>query len=211
MDNNSTIQPSSWWLMIGVALFFDAVSALLVLLPPLPNFVEAFGFGIIIFWLYINNIKYSKGVIFGGFGIEQIPFVNALPVTTGIVVWQYIKWKSEQALAKVPGGQLANKAIQKGRNDKKIDGMLEKGKLTPNQPLRPLPIRQPTRPQSETNPKLVKENRIKEWSEATNRLNDQRNNALINRVYEGGVDKFNADGEKSAVEWKRISERNKAS
>lgn len=77
-------------LMIAVALLYDGIQALLQIIPLmgqiLSTFVGFFAFGTFYLWFKFKGFKFATvkraGALGGGFILELIPFINALPIWT---------------------------------------------------------------------------------------------------------------------------------
>ncbi len=108
----------TWMFCIGIALFFDALEALISLIPVAGEIIAMGidGVAFATFWLIfkMNNETYSKKTFIGGFVVGFIPIVNMLPECTLTIIMLYINSKAQKVVAKVPGGQLATQAAIQG-------------------------------------------------------------------------------------------------
>lgn len=106
--------------MIMVALIFDAIQALINLIPiigqVLSFFVSVFSFLTFYVWFKMNNVSFSnskRALKFGGGMIlEAIPVLNALPALTLSVFMIISETRMKKALSQIPGGDKVAKVIQ---------------------------------------------------------------------------------------------------
>ncbi len=121
----SNISKSVWIFLICVALFFDVLEAVFVETIIGGTLIDIFAFATFALIFKMNGEKYSKKTFFGGFIIGFIPILNMLPECTASIVMLYLDAKAKNALAKVPGGQLAAQAGIQGhiaRNTTIVNG-----------------------------------------------------------------------------------------
>lgn len=125
--NESKIKDSTAFLMIGTALFFDFIQALIGWIPVIGNILAGF-LSIIIFmtfflWFMMNGIKMITPrrltSMIGGGLIEMIPFVNILPAWTLVVVYLIGTTKVKELAGKHP--TLAKGAVITGTAIKKMN------------------------------------------------------------------------------------------
>lgn len=100
------INPSTKWFMVGVAVFFDTLNALIQLIP-VAGQIMAVCLGIFAellfwFWFTINGVTFNtkKALRFFGTNIlEWIPLVNALPALTTSVILTLHQVKKDDEIA----------------------------------------------------------------------------------------------------------------
>ncbi len=114
-------------LMIGTALFFDLIQALIGWIPLVGNILADL-FSIIIFftflvWFWMNGIKMTTPrrlfALLGGGLAEMVPFLNILPAWTGVVIYLIGTTKIKELVEKHP--TLAKGAIRAGERIKKMN------------------------------------------------------------------------------------------
>ncbi|MEI6843146.1 MAG: hypothetical protein WCK48_01365 [bacterium] len=114
-ENKSNIGKGTWMVLIGTALFFDTLEALISLIPIAGEILAMFidGFAFATFWLVfkMNGETYSKKTMIAGAVIGFIPIVNMLPECTLTIVKLYFDSKAKKVLAKIPGGNSAGNTI----------------------------------------------------------------------------------------------------
>lgn len=134
----SRIKDTTAMLMIGTALFFDALQAIVGWIPIAGNFLPGL-LSIVIFltfllWFWINGIKMITPKRLGSLGlggiIEMIPFINILPAWTLTVVYLIGTTKIKELTQKHP--TLAKGAMATGA---KIKSMNKDKNYVPNVPL----------------------------------------------------------------------------
>lgn len=119
-QKKSNIGKGTWMILIGTAIFFDVIEALISLIPILGEIIamaiDALAFAT--FWLIfkMNDHEYSRRAFLGGFIVGFIPIINMLPECTLSIVMLYFDAKARNALAKVPGGGMVETAIASGNN-----------------------------------------------------------------------------------------------
>lgn len=103
---------TSIFLLIGTALFFDALQAictLTVVLLPVSYIVTFFAFMTFWFWFRTKGIKFNtkvRSMSFGGASIlELIPFLSALPGWTLAVSIIILTTKGQKFASLIPGGE----------------------------------------------------------------------------------------------------------
>lgn len=102
----SKISNTEWGLVIGFILTIEAVQALLdfFFIGPFVNpFITTFLLGAFPFYLKLRGVKFDKeiaGIIAGGLVIKLIPFVDALPIVTGLAIRTMIKDNVNKKLKK---------------------------------------------------------------------------------------------------------------
>jgi hypothetical protein len=108
----SKIGPGTWMILIGIALFFDVLEAIMSLIPILGEIIAMSidGIAFATFWLIfkINNEKYSRKTMIAGAIIGFIPIINILPECTVTIVKLYFDAKTKNVLAKTLGGSNIN-------------------------------------------------------------------------------------------------------
>ncbi len=116
------IKESQKWLMLGVAIFFDIVIALINLIPAVGQALSFFAgiFAFMTFWLWfkMNGMKFSSpkkaGAMIGGSIIEIIPVLNALPAWTATILYlTRIEKIIDKTIKQVPGGKTIESAVKK--------------------------------------------------------------------------------------------------
>lgn len=116
--------------MVAVALLFDGLQAAANLLHGIPlvgNLSAIAITGLISVWAWLTFYVWFKlnGISFvspkralalnGGFLLEIIPVLNALPAWTAAVVIIFLSTRAEELLEKVPGGsKIAGAALKAG-------------------------------------------------------------------------------------------------
>ncbi|MEI6843280.1 MAG: hypothetical protein WCK48_02125 [bacterium] len=99
--------------MVTVAIIFDVVQALIELIPILGQIISIFidiaAFFTFYLWFKMNGMNFSDpkkaGIMGGGFLIELIPILNALPAWTLAVVLLIGTTKAKELVAQnIPGG-----------------------------------------------------------------------------------------------------------
>lgn len=125
--NESKLKDSTVFLMIGTALFFDFIQALVGWIPIVGNILSdvlsVFIFMTFSLWFWSNGIKMItpkrlSSMIAGGL-IEMIPFVNILPAWTCVVIYLIGTTKIKELAQKHP--TLAKGAVAVGGKIKKIN------------------------------------------------------------------------------------------
>ncbi|MFZ2522013.1 MAG: hypothetical protein WAX44_01915 [Minisyncoccia bacterium] len=132
------IKDSTAILMIGTALFFDALQALIGWIPIAGNFLaDLLSIGIFLtflVWFWFNGIKMITpkrlGSMVAGGLVEMVPYLNLLPAWTGVVVYLIGTTKIKELAQKHP--TLAKGAVVAGT---KIRNMNKDRNYTPNVPL----------------------------------------------------------------------------
>jgi hypothetical protein len=134
----------TWFLMGGVALFFDTTGALINLIPVAGQILEEGNdlFADATFWLWftIKGSKYSKKTMFGTFILKFVPFLNMLPEYTLMIIMMYIQSKGKKVTAKIPGGKKTVSALEHGaemarENQERIKKELGQSSSKTHQPL----------------------------------------------------------------------------
>ncbi len=134
--NESKVSTITAILMIGTALFFDALQALLGWIPVVGNIFAGL-LSIVIFltflvWFWMHGIKMitpkRMGSLVGGGLIELVPYINILPAWTCVVIYLIGTTKIKEMAEKHP--TLAKGAVVVGGKIKKLN---KDGKL-PNVP-----------------------------------------------------------------------------
>ncbi|KND48335.1 MAG: hypothetical protein AB198_02480, partial [Parcubacteria bacterium C7867-003] len=95
MQNETQIKDTTAILMIGTALFFDLLQAVLGWIPVVGNILadamSMFIFLTFLLWFWMNGIKMITPKrltsLMGGGVIEMIPYLNLLPAWTLVVVY----------------------------------------------------------------------------------------------------------------------------
>lgn len=100
--------------MIIVALFFDALQALLTVI--LMGWLVGFFAGLTFYlWFKMRGLNFTTPKRIGTFAttfiVEVIPFLSALPAWTLAIVILALDSKIKKVVAQVPGGQTAEKAL----------------------------------------------------------------------------------------------------
>ncbi len=98
--------------MIIVAIIFDAVQALINLIPivgqVLSFFISIFSFLTFYVWFKMNGISFAKpkrALKFGGgMLVEAIPILNVLPALTLSVFMMISETRMKKVLSQIPGG-----------------------------------------------------------------------------------------------------------
>ncbi len=127
MESENKISDSEAFLMIGVALFFDALQALFGWVPIIGNVLAAlvgiFAFLTFFLWFYTNGIKMLTPKrltsMIGGGIIEMVPYLNILPAWTMVVVYLIGTTKIKEIAKKHP--TLAKGAMVAGAKIKKLN------------------------------------------------------------------------------------------
>lgn len=107
-------------LMILTALFFDGLQIALEFVFGLglvvDSFVSIFAIFTFTVWFKMHDISFVNpkrlAAMGGGFFIEVIPGLNALPVWTAAVWYTISTTKIAEVAEKVPGGKVVSMAIQ---------------------------------------------------------------------------------------------------
>lgn len=202
-EQNQGLQKTTIALMIGTALFFDVLQWLMAFL--FMDWVVGIFAGLTFYlWFKIHGISFMKPkrlFAFWGAGlIESIPvistFISWIPAWTLAVIVLSLdakaKEKIAQVVSKVPGGQIAQTALIKRSIAKQASQInqpapLSKGGVKPVAPK--------ARPYGNAFPK-----QLENWSEVTERLNNQQNKSLINSTYKGGMEQYVKDTEKQEAD-----------
>jgi hypothetical protein len=101
-------------LMVGTAIFFDVVQLLVNFIPGIGQVLAVLVniFAQMTFWLWftMKGVKYNSGkrlgAFLGGFLLELIPILDALPGITIEVVAILGTLEAEKILGNVPGGNM---------------------------------------------------------------------------------------------------------
>jgi len=120
MQNETQIKDTTAILMIGTALFFDLLQAVLGWIPVVGNILadamSMFIFLTFLLWFWMNGIKMITPKrltsLVGGGVIEMIPYLNLLPAWTLVVVYLIGTTKIKELASKHP--TLAKGAILAG-------------------------------------------------------------------------------------------------
>ena len=121
-DEPKKIKLGMWWTMIGVALLFDVIKWLLLLIPVagevLGDLADIPFFAIFWLWFKIEGSSYSKNTLVIGAIFGAIPVIGEIiPEWTLAIVKLYFEAKAQKVIAVVPGGQMAEKTVaQKNQN-----------------------------------------------------------------------------------------------
>jgi len=115
---------TKWKMLIGLFVIVDLIQIVLDLFAigaVVNRFIDiAVGVGLPLF-LRTQGVKLANPkrmlAMLGAFVGEMIPVVDALPLWTLDVVYTWSTVKAEEALAKVPGAEIALKAVAKSQND----------------------------------------------------------------------------------------------
>ncbi len=126
MKEGEHLKDGTVFLMIFVALFCDALQAIIGWIPVVGNIfadiLSIFIFMTFLLWFYMNGIKMMTpkrfGSLTGGGVIEMIPYINILPAWTMVVVYLIGTTKIEELAAEHPG--LASAAVSIGNKINKI-------------------------------------------------------------------------------------------
>jgi len=117
---NKEISKITMWVMIAVALFFDAIQAGVawIYLIPFVGFILAwtistgvsiFAFLTFFLWFHLAGLKFNSKIAattVGAFFIELIPGLSALPAWTLSVVVTFIFFQTKKVAEKiVPGSE----------------------------------------------------------------------------------------------------------
>ncbi|MEQ1561335.1 MAG: hypothetical protein ABL899_01270 [Nitrospira sp.] len=111
-DDNEEIGDIQSIMLISTAVFFDICQALADFIPfagwIAGVFVNIFAFLTFYVWLKMLGMSFVNpkraGIMGGGFLIEMIPIVNALPAWTFAVVTLIGTTKAKRIIGKIPGG-----------------------------------------------------------------------------------------------------------
>lgn len=118
----SKISTGTWMVLIGIAIFFDVLEALISLIPILGEIIAMAidGLAFATFWLIfkMNGEKYSKKTMIAGAIIGFIPIINMLPECTVTIVKLYLDAKAKNALAKAHRANNVVKMTPKGDQQK---------------------------------------------------------------------------------------------
>ena len=128
MQNETQIKDTTAILMIGTALFFDLLQAIIGWIPIVGN-ILADAMSIFIFltfflWFWMNGIKMVTPKrltsMIGGGLVEMIPYLNLLPAWTLVVVYLIGTTKIKELASKHPtlakGAVLAGTKIRNMNN-----------------------------------------------------------------------------------------------
>ena len=132
----SKIKNTTAILMIGTALFFDFIQAVVGWVPVAGNVLaDIFSFFIFftfLLWFWMHGIKMMTPrrlmAMLGGGLIEMVPYINLLPAWTGVVIYLIGTTKIKELVEKHP--TIAKGALIAGERIKKMN---RKGSL-PNVP-----------------------------------------------------------------------------
>lgn len=104
-DKPKQFDAGKWWIKIGVAIFFDVVKWLLLLIPVIGEILGEFA-DIIFFctfwlWFKMDGASYSKNTLIAGAVIGAIPILGELiPEWTLAILRLYFDAKAQKVLAK---------------------------------------------------------------------------------------------------------------
>jgi hypothetical protein len=100
----SKIGTGTWMVLLGIAIFFDALQIIFAVGVIIGTFISLVASGT--FWLIfkMNGEKYSKKTMIAGSVIGLIPLVNIIPEWSATIIRLYFNAKAKNTLAKVPGG-----------------------------------------------------------------------------------------------------------
>jgi hypothetical protein len=212
MDNEHHQRIKIWMggLMLMVAVTIDLIQALLTLvaiglvLSPLITIGAT-----VLFWIWFKILGISfvsnpkRLVTFAAESIgELIPAIDALPLWTIGTLGTILITRSEDKgglLGKA--ASLASPVLNQKRAS--VTPPALNSKVTSIESRRPLDLRkiEPTPIQKRETPKY-----IKDWSDATQRLNEHEHEKFVEKNYKGGMEKYNLDAKKHSSEWERQQE-----
>ena len=115
-------------LMISVALFFDTIQFLLEFIPILGQILSSLialvAFGTFYLWFKMHGLNFATpkraGILGGGFIIELIPFLNALPTWTLAITLLAIDSKVKKAVSTAEGGEVVGHIGPKGVDNAEV-------------------------------------------------------------------------------------------
>lgn len=131
MEKETQIKDTTAMLMIGTALFFDLLQAIIGWIPVVGNILadalSIFIFLTFLLWFWMNGIKMITPKrltsMVGGGLVEMIPYLNLLPAWTLVVVYLIGTTRIKELASKHPtlakGAVLAGTTIR-SMNDGKI-------------------------------------------------------------------------------------------
>ena len=100
LQSGSKIGYGTWMFLIGTAVFFDVLEALISLIPVAGEIIamgiDAFAFAVFALIFKMNGETYSKKTVVAGFIIGFIPIVNMLPECTATIVKLYFDSKMKK-------------------------------------------------------------------------------------------------------------------
>ncbi len=109
--------PTSVFLMVGTALIYDGMGLLLnltVVGSIITPVINVLAFCTFYLWFKLKGVKFNKlsnvSVMGGTSIIEFVPFLNALPVWTGAVLWFVYK---DKILKKIPGSKTTSSFVSR--------------------------------------------------------------------------------------------------
>ena len=190
-------------LMIGVALFFDALQWLLgwIFMGWLASIFAGLTFYT---WFKIRGMSFMKpkrlSVFGGSFIVELIPVVgDILPTWTAAITYLALDSKIKKVVGKIPGGQMAGSVLshKMGVAQAKSSIREQASEIKTNQPEQL--TRRGARPSSPTHD-------MKEWTNTSNKLSDVQTKNLINKNYKGGAEQYAKDEEKQTADRMRMEE-----
>ena len=150
--SGAEISKTEWMLVISALALIDLLEIALDLLAvglALDTIIDP-GVGIL-FGLYLATRVQTQGLVgwfIGTLAGEAIPGLNALPLWTLDGIMSYLKYKEARLAAQIPGGQVLQKAINKGKSTGKTPPPLPR---TPTPP--PLPPTKPPMPEPTSVPR----------------------------------------------------------
>lgn len=130
MQEKKGLNNTTTWLMIGTAIFFDALQALLTFIF-MGWLVSVFASLTFWLWFRLHGISFMKPkrlLTFGGASlVELVPFLSIIPAWTAAVAYLALETKVMAVAGKIPGGQIAlnvagNKIIQ-NKNSNQVNNM----------------------------------------------------------------------------------------
>ncbi len=190
MQQNKGLSSSTIALMVGVALLFDTIQALLTPIG-VGWFVPILSYPTFWLWFKLKGFSFlslKRAPILGiGALIEIIPGIGALPALTATVARVALTAKALQTIAIVPGGRIANAALVNKSINKQASEVRESS--SENKPA------SKTSPSANRSQRSAFPRQLNNWNGVTTRLNDQQNRSLINSTYKGGLEQYNKDTE----------------
>lgn len=132
MKKETQIKDTTAFLMIGTALFFDFLQAVIGWVPVVGNILSdvlsIFIFLTFLLWFWMNGIKMItprrlSSMVVGGL-VEMLPYINLFPAWTGVVIYLIGTTKIKELASKHPA--LAKGAIAVGgkiKNMNKTNGL----------------------------------------------------------------------------------------
>ncbi len=121
-DAPQQINTGNWFIKIGVAIFFDVVKWVLLLIPVAGEIIGELADFVFLatFWLWfkIEGHSYSKSNLVGAAIVGAIPVIGEIiPEWTLSIIMLYVQAKAQKVAAKVPGGQMAEKTLLAQKNN----------------------------------------------------------------------------------------------